>query len=790
MEPRYFRPVADSTRLVPTATGMPPLCTTTLLPAGGVILVDPVNDPLTLVSAAIFQAACPTAVPVAPPVILANSGITVDDTAPVAGPQFTDFRDPFYATTFPICYALSATTVVAYTLVIVLFIAPRSFLDGGVVYLGRRGFTSSTAGSVSIGGRPWLQKIAALTVAISLTIATADTFRVAEQQYAWGYQNATQMQMQVMDGTELKVIRLVSDTFLWLAQAQTLIRLFPRHREKVIIKWTAFALITLDVIFSALNSFQDNGSGSQGNQRPRSFVDAIPALSYLFQLSLGLLYAAWVIYYALMKKRYAFYHPLMKNMCLVATISIGAVIVPVVFFVLDISKPLFTGWGDYVRWVGAAAASVVVWEWVERIEALEREEKKDGILGREVFEGDEMLEVSASEFPWLRRRGHRKPRRPDGGDDHDDHHGDQPAPSSGRANLWPGVSSIANRYRSHHNTNSNNAADKNGEAPTTQRTIGDRLRPPLWPSRPAPAVTPVSRTDTVSADSTVYAVRYQPVSETTSRTPDPPPQPAMVSLSRTSSSAPSHHTDAEVEAPAANAVEMPPTDAPTDVEANATTDAARSRSRWRTLAQAANPLFHRSAKTSPPEAVQMHVRTQTQESRESHSQSQGHDHDGAGRWDLRARFEDFAATQADRLRERIRPTVETSNLPVMVIPAPPRRGAALAQVLAEQEQADHHPQLPAQAVTTSPSTAAALRTGTSSSSRTFPPLQTQMSNFSGQTQTQSVPQSRAGPVVTSPLHGPELPPGAPPMWPGVRPRGESASERRLSDDYSVRSLAR
>jgi len=64
-----------------------------------------------------------------------------------------------------------------------------------------------------------------------------------------------------------------------------------------------------------------------------------------------------------------------------------------VFFVLDISKPDVAGWGDYVRWVGAAAASVVVWEWVERIEALERNDKKDGVLGREIFDGDEMLEV-------------------------------------------------------------------------------------------------------------------------------------------------------------------------------------------------------------------------------------------------------------------------------------------------------------------------------------------------------------------------------------------------------------
>lgn len=302
-------------------------------------------------------------------------------------------------------------------LVIMLLITPRTFLHEGAVVLGRRGFTNGPSGSdagIGIGGRPWLQKVAALTVAISLTIATADTFRVAEDQYETGYMDAKILQREVENGTELKVIRVISDTFLWLAQAQTLIRLFPRQREKIIIKWTAFALITLDALFSVLNNFVYDGSS-----RPRSFVDAVPALAYLFQLALSLLYAAWVMYYSITKKQFAFYHPQMRNICLVALLSLVAVLVPVVFFVLDISKPDVAGWGDYVRWVGAAAASVVVWEWVERIEALERDDKKDGVLGREVFDGDEMLDVvpsSSSTSTFKYRLKHSKSDKGDGGD--------------------------------------------------------------------------------------------------------------------------------------------------------------------------------------------------------------------------------------------------------------------------------------------------------------------------------------------------------------------------------------
>ncbi|KAF9877340.1 hypothetical protein CkaCkLH20_05040 [Colletotrichum karsti] len=714
-------------------------------------LVAPAASPLPSLGAAAVKFVT------AAPIIIANNGINYEETASGGTVQYTDLRDPFYASIFPVCYALAATTVTAYMLVIMLFITPRSFLDGGIVYLGRRGFTSGgTTNGISIGGRPWLQKVAAVTVAISLTIASADTFKVAEEQYQWAIQDAKKMQLEVMDGTELKVIRLISDTFLWLAQAQTLTRLFPRQREKVIIKWTAFALITLNLIFSALNSFQYPASGSQGNARPRSFVDAVPALSYLFQLSLGLLYAAWVIYYSLMKKRYAFYHPLMKNMILVSTLSLFAILVPVVFFVLDMAKPEFTGWGDYVRWVGAAGASVVVWEWVERIEALEREEKKDGILGREIFDGDEMLEVSASEFPWLRRRKNRGGPR-DGEGDQDGPAGGagaQGPPSSGRSNLWPGMSNIANRYRANH-SHANSATNN---AQTGQRSMGGLLRPPMWPSRPAPAVTPVSRTDTASAASTVYAVRYQLPSETTSRTPEAagqhgtqtmPQRNTAVAMSRSSSSSSRSDSSSDNdEMSMAAPVPRQATHKAVEIDTEAQEDPAmQNKKGWRSL------VFRRNARDPPAE-----VMAQSEEKQEMRG-----GHDDAGRWDFKARLEDFAATQAEKIREKMRPTPETDSLPVTVIPAPPRQGAALAQLM-EEERGQESPERTA-LIRTASDASALTPTPAAALSAHPPALGRTASNF-----------SHLSPEQAS----------RPPLWPGVRPQHQEYDERSPSVPQSRR----
>ncbi|KAL1839037.1 hypothetical protein VTJ49DRAFT_1937 [Mycothermus thermophilus] len=661
------------------------------LPIGGVLSL-PNGELITLTAAAAFKPAC---TPVSPPAIIANGGggsVTIDDTVEGSMPSedgwtYSDFRDPFYASTFPQCYALAATTVVAYMLVILLFVTPRSFLDGGVVVLGRRGFTNSGAGP-TIGGRPWLQKVAALGVAISLTIASAATFAAAEDQYSFGVQNAKRLQRDVLGGTELKIIRIISGTFLWLAQAQTLIRLFPRHREKVIIKWAAFALITLDAIFQSLNSFQYD----QGIARPGSFQDAVPALSYLFALSLGVLYAAWVIYYALLKKRYAFYHPQMKNMILVAVLSVLSVVIPVVFFILDICQPDFTGWGEYVRWVGAAAASVVVWEWVERIEALEREEKRDGILGREVFDGDEMLDMTRSNAG-LRRR-----RKGDGGGGYDDDNDTKDAGiANGRTPRWPAVAAIAAKYTSR-------SRPKRGSRPptdptTTESSNHDRIRilqPPLWPARPRPAITPVSRADTASAASTIYAVRYHPptTTESTPRTPPPAGHQAHQARSRSSSFSSSRASNDVVDdddddrrSEASDA--MPPPQHPPPPDNNNTSIDPSSSNRWRTLAQ--RIPFRRARDTDPEQAIPTTTTPTTAaaadvERKRDDPSTRGGDGSGGSRWDIRNRLEDFAATQAERLRERFRSTPDTDSLPVMVIPAPPRPGAALARLLEEEAE--------------------------------------------------------------------------------------------------------
>ncbi|KAK9463280.1 PalH/RIM21-domain-containing protein [Lipomyces oligophaga] len=357
-----------------TTTTRHPLCTAYTLPAGIVVLPSTTQ---TITHTAVFSPKCSSTM---------GSSLLSESTTSAS------LREPFYSSVVPILYTVAGATVLSWVLLILLLVTPQR--------------------------RPYLQKIATLTVAVSLTVAMAEATKILRHQYDYAYEDTEELRNYIDNGTTLQIFRIVSDLFLWLAQVQTLIRLFPRQREKKIIKWLGLVLILIDTVFWSLKSFLPTGDDDE------SFRDAVPALAYLFQITLSVLYCAYVVYYSISKRVYA-YH--VKNLFL-ASLSLTSVLTPIIFFLLDVSREYISGWGDFVRWVGGAAASVVVWEWVERIEYLESKDQESGVLGRQVFE-DEMLEIGTSRGARAgrhsnnrtRRSSHRRgPRRGWGGDNRPD----------------------------------------------------------------------------------------------------------------------------------------------------------------------------------------------------------------------------------------------------------------------------------------------------------------------------------------------------------------------------------
>lgn len=673
--PRTYRDAPRDNTAVLTAA--PQHCAPFKLPSLGTIQLSP-DHTITLETDAVFTPQCP---PTEQSQLSAGSATTNDSELT----RIADLRDPFHASITPQAYATGAATVLAWMLVIMLIITPRTFFVGGASgrsgLMGRRGMISGATGGgsvIGVGTRPWLQKVAALTVAVSLTLATADTFEIAERQYNEGFMDAMKLRNEVVAGTEIKVSRIISDIFLWLAQVQTLIRLFPRHKEKVMIKWIGFALILLDIVFNTINNFGPYNKG----RSPRHFETAIPALSYLFQLSLSMLYAAWVIYYAITKRRYAFYHPMMWNMSLVALLSVVAILTPVVFFITDISNYTIAGWGDYFRWVGAAAASVIVWEWVERIEALEREERKSGILGREIYDGDEMLNTTPSqEMNW-----HGSKRQSSKADDvkklgdggNGGNGGNGGAFTSGRlTNLAhrlnrvrkPSPNPEQNKKRTIRIPAPPPAARRSGGSQRNKRNSYVPLQSPISP--PPNIASPVSRTDTASADSTVYTVRYHPISDT-------PPAPRLETAIEEGG------TGGGTQGAPRQRSQSPHEDLEKGVVLTEDAGDVGGRSPWNWQAIASMNPFRRRGRSPPPELQRGRV-IEPLVVEDVPLNIPQRNYSGLA---LKDRLGTFAAQQGERFRSRKGPAQQdNANLPVTIIPAQPRGRTWSPEILLQQSQA-------------------------------------------------------------------------------------------------------
>ena len=588
--------------------------------AGVIVFGD--NSTSTLDAKATFKLPCDSDASILSPDTTGNSTVI-------------GFTEPFYASLSPQLYALATATVISYILVILIFITPRTFYvggpGGGSGFLSRTGLIGSYGSptTVGVGRRPLLQKIATVTVAISLTIATSDTFNVASDQYHKGYTNANEIVEDVVNSLEIRIIRVISDTFLWLAQVQTLIRLFPRHKEKVTIKWLGFAMVSFDTIFSILDSFVSQNTRT----RPRSFEDAIPALNYLFELSISLIYASCVVYYSLSKRRFAFWHPKMRNVCLVALVSYVSILIPVVFFVLDISLPRLAGWGEYIRWVGAAAASVVVWEWVERIEALERDERKDGILGREIFDGDEMLDITPSEdADWNGR----------GGGVRGNGDVEKGAAFNFKTTMATARAKIPLKRRRKRSAEQDLSVNAAAAAGTKTGIAGQNLI-----TVPQTTGTPPSRSDTTSA-STVYAIRYHNL---TSPSPGAPKGAQDANAQPTASDVPKEVTDSSTESSPSMA-DKEGTQAKPKHEPQSQPPAF-TKQFWQSVA---NPFKRRRAEP-PAEVAGAQMATGIRRSPINRAMN------------FKDRFGAFASAQKDRFGTR-NASIQVAQLPVTVIPAP------------------------------------------------------------------------------------------------------------------------
>ena len=275
-------------------------------------------------------------------------------------------HDPFFASVTPQTFALAGATIAAAILLVLLFLSRTR--------------------------KPWIQKTATFAMTVSLVTYMVVSVNMLEDQYAQGRYDADALR-NVNQNLVCQIFAYIAELIIYLAQVQTLMKIFPRKRDKVIIKWTGLCLIVLTMIFTALMQFLQPSAPPPGQRSSawQIFMQILPPLNYLFSIALALIYALCVIYFGIIHRRVAYTIP---AGFILALLSLACITIPIVFFCLDIWAEFVVGWGQYIRSIASIGSVVIVWEWIERVD--ESEAKRDGksaVLGRRIFEDE--FDVSA-----------------------------------------------------------------------------------------------------------------------------------------------------------------------------------------------------------------------------------------------------------------------------------------------------------------------------------------------------------------------------------------------------------
>lgn len=291
------------------------------------------------------------------------AGLDVGETGSLVsnGTLKENLHDPFFASVTPQTFALAGATIAAAILLILLFLSRTR--------------------------KPWVQKLATFSMTVSLVTYMVVSVDMLQDQYALGRYDADALRG-INQNLACKIFGYIADFVIYLAQIQTLMRIFPRKRDKVIIKWTGTSLIVLTMIFYALFQFLQPVAPPP-NQRSTAwqiFMQILPPLNYLFSISLAFIYAVCVFYFGIMHRRVAFTIP---AGLILAVLSVVCSTVPIIFFCLDIWAKFVVGWGQYILCIASIGSAVIVWEWIDRVDESEAKRiGKNAILGRRIFEDE------------------------------------------------------------------------------------------------------------------------------------------------------------------------------------------------------------------------------------------------------------------------------------------------------------------------------------------------------------------------------------------------------------------
>ncbi|KAH3683451.1 hypothetical protein WICPIJ_005570 [Wickerhamomyces pijperi] len=352
--------MAFGTNLVwryPTSSTNPPSCQAQGIPLdNGYILLNPLDIPhLILLENQIYHPLCYNGVP-----LLSTFKDLGAQTLPMISNDWIRFINndewgSFKFTVYSIIYSLTVATVMAIFLTIIVF-------------------TNHTQ-------KPsWLLRLSSLMGSVNLTILFVRSIIYLEKQHTLGISSGVKLLDDLQSDQVFNAIDFIFVLLAQFAEVQVIIRLFSRAKEKRVSFLVGGALSLAAQIIWAVSTFSNINIDDE-----ESNLSILPAFTYLLRIALSTVYSGLIVIYAISKRSYIFH----RSVVLLTLLNFLVINLQIAFFVTDISNIWVSELSEIFNTTVYICVTVIPWEWINRVHAIERHEQKEGVLGRPFYEDED-----------------------------------------------------------------------------------------------------------------------------------------------------------------------------------------------------------------------------------------------------------------------------------------------------------------------------------------------------------------------------------------------------------------
>ncbi|CCD22765.1 Rim21p NDAI_0A06100 [Naumovozyma dairenensis CBS 421] len=240
---------------------------------------------------------------------------------------------------------------------------------------------------INIRDKPYVKssrllKFASLIASLNLIIfVTRSLQKLATEHKTHGTVSTHYAMDLFTDDIAFIVLDFISTCIFQLCQVSIVIRLFERIQEKRIVFICGVCLTIVDNVLWVIPQLVEASGGGYVKR-----WEILPPFVYLFRISIATSYACVVISYIIRKRRQSYRS---FQMVLLSFLTLITVIASPVFFIIDISDVWISELSEIFSTTCYIGATVIVWEYLDRLSVIERNDRAQSVLGRPIFEDEQ-----------------------------------------------------------------------------------------------------------------------------------------------------------------------------------------------------------------------------------------------------------------------------------------------------------------------------------------------------------------------------------------------------------------